>query len=306
MQIFLARTQGFCGGVARAIDTVEQALRRYGTPLFVYHEIVHNTAVVQDLRARGVTFVETLEEVPAGARLIFSAHGVSPTVVDEANAKGIHIIDATCPLVSKVHREATRFSEQGIHVVLIGHKGHQEVIGTSGHVAPDRLHMVENLLDIEKLEIPAHQKTGFITQTTLSVDDTRELILKLRAKYPRLTGPDKGSLCYATQNRQDAVRELAGFCSLIIVCGSPSSSNSNRLREKSSKLGIKSIIVDNAMELDMTLLQQHEKIGLTSGASVPRHLIDDIILKIRNSHPDAEVITFDDPETKIAFPLPPL
>ena len=206
--------------------------------------------------------------------------------------------------MSTVHREATRFSEEAIHVVLIGHKGHQEVIGTAGHVTPSRLHIIETVADIDALDIPAHEKVGFITQTTLSIDDTRELILKLRSRYPRLTGPDKGSLCYATQNRQDAVRDLAKQCSLIIVCGSPKSSNSNRLREKSDKLGIASIIVDNADELDITALNGHTRVGLTSGASVPRHLVEAIITRIKTAFPGTDVISTDDPEKKISFSLP--
>lgn len=304
MQIFLARTQGFCAGVARAIDIVEQTLAKYGTPLYVYHEIVHNTAVVDGLKARGVVFVDSLVAVPDKARLIFSAHGISPDIVDQAATKQLKTIDATCPLVTMVHEQAVRFSDEGLNVVLIGHKGHEEVVGTAGHVSPQRLHIVQNAADIEKLTIPAHQKVAFITQTTLSIDETRELILKLRARFPRLTGPLKDNICYATQNRQDAVKELATLCEIIIICGSPKSSNSNRLREKGEQLNVKSIIVDNAAELDLALLQGKNTVGISSGASVPRHLVDDIVQKIQHAFPHTTITTFDNPEKNVIFPRP--
>ncbi|MBF0593980.1 MAG: 4-hydroxy-3-methylbut-2-enyl diphosphate reductase [Candidatus Omnitrophica bacterium] len=304
MQIFLARTQGFCAGVARAIDIVEQALAKYGTPLYVYHEIVHNTAVVDGLKARGVIFVDDLSVVPYKARLIFSAHGISPDIVSQAAAKQLKTIDATCPLVTKVHEQAVRFSDEGLDVVLIGHKGHEEVVGTAGHVLPSRLHIVQNAADIERLTIPAHQMVAFITQTTLSIDETRELILKLRARFPRLTGPLKDNICYATQNRQDAVKELATLCEFIIICGSPKSSNSNRLREKGEQLNVKSIIVDNAAELDLALLQGKNTVGISSGASVPRHLVDDIVQKIQQAFPHSTITTFDNPEKNVIFPRP--
>ncbi len=304
MQIFLARTQGFCAGVARAIDIVEQALAQYGAPLFVYHEIVHNTAVVNRFKTRGVIFVDSIKDVPAEARIVFSAHGVSPTVVAEAAAKKLKTIDATCPLVTKVHDEAVRFSNEGLDVILIGHNGHEEVVGTAGYVAPERLHIVQNAADIERLAIPPHKKVAFITQTTLSIDDTRELILKLRARFPRLTGPVKEDICYATQNRQDAVQELARICDMIIICGSPNSSNSNRLREKGEQLGIQSIIIDNSDELKPQLLTDKKTVGISSGASVPTHLVDDIVRKIQLHFPDTIIKTFDNPEKNIIFPRP--
>jgi len=304
MQILLARTKGFCAGVARAIDIVEQALDKYGSPLYVYHEIVHNTAVVNNLKTRGVIFVDTIDTVPSGARLVFSAHGVSPAIVSETIAKNLKTIDATCPLVTKVHNEAVRFSDEGLNVVLIGHKGHEEVLGTAGYVVPERLHIVQNETDIEKLQIPPNQKIAFITQTTLSVDETRELILKLRARFPRLTGPTKDDICYATQNRQDAVKELAQFSDIIIICGSPNSSNSNRLREKGEQLGIQSIIVDNADSLDLNLLTDKMNVGISSGASVPMHLVDEIVQKIQTGFPDTSIKTFDNPEKNIVFPRP--
>jgi 4-hydroxy-3-methylbut-2-enyl diphosphate reductase len=304
MQIFLARTKGFCAGVARAVDIVEQALTKYGSPLYVYHEIVHNTAVVNDLKSRGVIFVDDISAVPPEARLIFSAHGVSPAVVQTTRDKALKTIDATCPLVTKVHNEAVRFSDEGLPVILIGHKGHEEVLGTSGYVDASRLHIVQNESDIEKLDIPAHQKTAFITQTTLSVDETRELILKLRARFPRLTGPAKDDICYATQNRQDAVKELAAFADMIIICGSPNSSNSNRLREKGEQMGITSVIVDNAGELDLKVIEGKNNIGISSGASVPMHLVDEIVEKITRAFPGTTVKTFDNPEKNIIFPRP--
>ncbi|MBF0387881.1 MAG: 4-hydroxy-3-methylbut-2-enyl diphosphate reductase [Candidatus Omnitrophica bacterium] len=304
MQIFLARTQGFCAGVARAIDIVEQTLKRYGSPLYVYHEIVHNTAVVKDLKARGVIFTNNLSDVPAGARLIFSAHGVSPAITRQAQEKKLLTIDATCPLVTKVHNEAVRFSNEGLDVVLLGHKGHEEVEGTAGYVAAKNLHIVQNAADIESLVIPAHRKVAFITQTTLSLDETRELVLKLRARFPRLTGPAKDDICYATQNRQDSVKELAGLCDIIIICGSPNSSNSNRLREQGQRLKVPSLIVDSADELLLTDLENKQNIGISSGASVPRHLVDGIIFKIQQAFPGTTVQTFDNPEKDIIFPRP--
>ena len=307
MQIFLARTQGFCAGVARAIEIVERALEAYGTPLYVFHEIVHNTSVVNSLKTRGVIFVDDMVCVPEGSRLIFSAHGISPLIQETAAHKKLKTIDATCPLVSKVHQEAVQFSQNNLDVILLGHKGHEEVVGTSGYVKPELLHIVSNAEDIAKLDIPAHKKVAFITQTTLSVDDTRELILKLRAKFPRLTGPLRDDICYATQNRQDSIKELAKLCGpegLIIICGSPNSSNSNRLREKGEQLGVPSIIVDSAEDLDTSLLNGKEFIGISSGASVPRHLVDAIVQKVCFAFPGTDIKTFENPEENIIFPLP--
>ncbi|MBF0569358.1 MAG: 4-hydroxy-3-methylbut-2-enyl diphosphate reductase [Candidatus Omnitrophica bacterium] len=304
MQIFLARTQGFCAGVARAIDIVEKTLAKYGTPLYVFHEIVHNTAVVDGLKKRGVIFVDDLDDVPAGARVIFSAHGVSPQVVTKARDRGLQAIDATCPLVTKVHAEAIRLSVKNIDVILIGHKGHEEVVGTAGQVKPELLHMVQNAQDIEKLDIAPHKKVGFITQTTLSVDDTRELILKLRARFPHLVTLNKDDICYATQNRQDAVKELAELCEVIIICGSKNSSNSNRLREKGEQLGRPSYIIDNASELNLTWIDGKDKVGISSGASVPQHIVDEVVAAIRRRYPETEVKMFESPEKDIKFPLP--
>jgi 4-hydroxy-3-methylbut-2-enyl diphosphate reductase len=303
MDIYLAKTQGFCAGVASAIDIVELALKTYGTPLYVYHDIVHNTSVVNDLKARGVIFVENLNDVPEGSRIIFSAHGIPPYIIEGARARKLKFVDATCPLVTKVHKEAVKFSGQKIETVLIGHLGHQELIGTSGYVRPELLHIIENEADVDKLAIDPTKDVAYITQTTLSVDETKGIIEKLKRKFPKLVGPPRSDICYATQNRQDAIKELASFCDVIIICGSPHSSNSNRLRETGEQLGIASYIVDTAEELDCNVLNGKSKIGLSSGASVPRHLVDEIIAKIRTKYPDAKVHEFANPEKNIVFPV---
>jgi 4-hydroxy-3-methylbut-2-enyl diphosphate reductase len=303
MDIYLARTQGFCAGVASAIDIVELALKTYGTPLYVYHDIVHNTSVVNDMKTRGVIFVEDLKDVPEGSRIIFSAHGIPPNLIPEAKERHLKYVDATCPLVTKVHKEAVKFSGQNVDTVLIGHLGHQELIGTAGYVHPDLLHIVENEADVEKLTIDPHKDVAYITQTTLSVDETKGIIDKLKSKYPKLIAPLRSDICYATQNRQDAVKELAKFCDVIIVCGSPHSSNSNRLRETGEQQGVESHIVDTAKELDVSVLKNKTKIGLSSGASVPRNLVDEIIDKIKKHYPESTVHEFDNPEKNIVFPV---
>lgn len=303
MEIFLAKTQGFCAGVASAIDIVELALKTYGTPLYVYHDIVHNTSVVEDMKSRGVIFVEDLKDVPHGSRIIFSAHGIPPELIDEARERQLKFVDATCPLVTKVHKEAIKFSTQNVDTILIGHVGHQELIGTSGYVHPDLLHIIEDEDDIDTLNIDPNKTVAYITQTTLSVDETHGIIEKLKLKFPKLIGPLRSDICYATQNRQDAVKELAGFCDIIIICGSPHSSNSNRLRETGEQLGVTSYIVDTAAELDCAILQNKQKIGLSSGASVPRYLVDEIINKIQAYAPEAIVHEFSNPEKNIVFPV---
>lgn len=303
MEIYLAKTQGFCAGVASAIDIVELALKTYGTPLYVYHDIVHNTSVVQDMKARGVVFVEDLNEVPEGGRIIFSAHGVPPNIIAQARERRLKFVDATCPLVTKVHKEAVKFSGQQVNTVLIGHLGHQELIGTAGYVHPELLHIIENEADVDKLTIDPNETVAYITQTTLSVDETKGIIEKLKRKFPKLIGPPRSDICYATQNRQDAVKELATFCDVIIICGSPHSSNSNRLRETGEQLGVQSIIIDTAAELDLDVLTGKNKVGLSSGASVPRHLVDEIITKVKTRHPDVVVHEFANPEKNIVFPV---
>jgi 4-hydroxy-3-methylbut-2-enyl diphosphate reductase len=303
MDIYLAKTQGFCAGVASAIDIVELAIKTYGTPLYVYHDIVHNTSVVEDMKSRGVIFVEDLKDVPVASRIIFSAHGIPPDLIHEAGRRQLKYVDATCPLVTKVHKEAVKFSDQKLHTVLIGHVGHQELIGTSGYVHPDLLHIVEDENDIDNLNIDPQKAVAYITQTTLSVDETKGIIEKLKIKFPRLIGPPRSDICYATQNRQDAVKELAGFCDIIIICGSPHSSNSNRLRETGVQMGVPSFIVDTASGLDCSLLNGKPKVGLSSGASVPRYLVDGIIDKIKAHFPQTVVHEFSNPEKNIVFPV---
>ncbi len=303
MEIFLARTQGFCAGVASAIDIVELALQTYGTPLYVYHDIVHNTSVVNDMRGRGVIFVEDLNDVPEGSRIIFSAHGIPPTLIDQAKARQLKYVDATCPLVTKVHKEAVKFSSQNIDTVLIGHVGHQELVGTSGYVRPDLLHIVEDEDDVDDLDIAPGKAVAYITQTTLSVDETKGIIAKLQKRFPKLVGPSRSDICYATQNRQDAVKELAKTCDIIVICGSPHSSNSNRLRETGEGQGVESHIVDTAEGLDVSIFKNKSRVGLSSGASVPRYLVDTIIEKIRNAYPGTGVQEFPNPEKNIVFPV---
>ena len=303
MEIFLAKTQGFCAGVASAIDIVELALKTYGTPLYVYHDIVHNTSVVEDLKSRGVVFVEDLKSVPHNSRIIFSAHGIPPHLINEARERHLKYVDATCPLVTKVHKEAVKFSSQQIDTVLIGHLGHQELIGTSGYVTPNLLHIIENEKDVAKLTIDPQKTVAYITQTTLSVDETKDIISNLKNKFPKLVGPLRSDICYATQNRQDAVKELAEFCDIIIICGSPHSSNSNRLRETGAHMGVESHIVDTATQLDCKILKGKQRVGLSSGASVPRYLVDEIIEKIKAFAPQSVVHEFSNPEKNIVFPV---
>ena len=302
--IYLASTQGFCAGVASAIEVVNLALLKYGTPLYVRHEIVHNTIVIDDFKKKGVIFIEELDDVPSNQTVIFSAHGTSPEQYKLAKSRGLHIIDATCPLVSKIHREAVRFSERKIQTVLIGHRGHQELIGTSGYVDPNLLHIVETLDDIEKLELDDRLPVGYLTQTTLSVDDTKHIIEKLRSKYPTIMGPPKADICYATTNRQNSVKEIAEICDVIIVCGSPTSSNSNRLRETSELLGVDSYIIDTVDELDLNWLDGKTKCGITSGASVPKSVVDNLLKKLRLEFPEAVIHESENIEKGIHFPLP--
>ena len=304
MEIYLAKTQGFCAGVAFAVDIVDQALEKYGAPLYVYHEIVHNTYVVDGFRKKGVIFVEDINEVPEGQRVIFSAHGVPPSVLEAAEVRKLKYVDATCPLVTKVHNEAVIFSEQKYETVLIGHKGHQELIGTSGYVNPELLHIIEDEEDIDKLKIDPKASVAYITQTTLSVDDTTNMINKLKLKFSNMNAPPRSDLCYATQNRQDAVKDLAAICDVIIICGSPNSSNSNRLMETGEKNGAASYIIDTADELDRSAIAGVEKIGISSGASVPRIIVDQLVARIKNEYPDAVVREFGNPEKNIVFALP--
>ena len=304
MEIFLARSQGFCAGVASAVDIVNLALQKYGTPLYVYHEIVHNTYVVSDFRKRGVIFVESLDEVPQGARIVFSAHGIPPEIINKSKKRHLKFVDATCPLVTKVHNEAVKFSERQYETILIGHKGHQELIGSAGYVKPELLHIVEDEDDIDALDIDPQTPVAYLTQTTLSVDETKGLIEKLQEKFPNLIAPPRADICYATQNRQDSVKELAAMCDMIVICGSPNSSNSNRLRETGEIAGVPSYIIDRADELDMNILDGKKKIGISSGASVPTFIVDELVERIKKKYPNSKVHTFENPEKNIVFKLP--
>lgn len=304
IEIYLAKTQGFCAGVSFAVNIVDNALEKYGAPLYVYHEIVHNTYVVESFKERGVTFVENIEDVPEHQKIIFSAHGVPPSVIKRAQQRHLIMIDATCPLVTKVHHEAIQFSEKDYHVILIGHKGHQELTGTAGYVKPELLHIIENEQDVQTLNIPADAQIGYITQTTLSVDDAKQIIKKLHERFPNIIAPKKSDVCYATQNRQDAVKDLAKICDVIIICGSSNSSNSNRLRETGEKQGVESYIIDSADELDLNILKGKKKIGISSGASVPRIIVDELVTRIEHELGVLGVHTFENPEKDIVFKLP--
>ena len=269
------RPRGFCAGVVRAVDIVELALEAYGAPVYVHHEIVHNTYVVEKLRRRGAIFVETIQEVPHGAVLVFSAHGVPPTVRDEAKARALKVIDATCPLVTKVHLEALKFAREKRTIILIGHKDHQEIIGTSGE-APDRTLVVDSVAAVDALEVEDPQKLSFLTQTTLSLYDTQEIVARLRQKFPAIQGPASDDICYATQNRQEAVEQVARDVDLILVVGSPNSSNSNRLVEVAQRSGVKARLIDSASDIDVHWLEGVSRVGLTAGASAPEVLVEQV------------------------------
>lgn len=297
-KIILANPRGFCAGVTRAVKTVEKALETYGEPVYVRHQIVHNKRVVNTLKKKGARFVESLEDVPVGEVVIFSAHGVSPEVVDKALKMGLKIIDATCPLVAKVHMEAKRFHKNGYTVLLIGHKGHQEVVGIMGE-AP--IQLIESVEDINRLEIDNSKKIACLTQTTLSVDETADIIKALQEKFPDLVLPPRGDICYATQNRQRAVKELADKTDLILVIGSKSSSNSNRLAEVSGRKGM---LISDISEIDGDLLAQARVIGITAGASTPDIMVREVIEYIENKYPGTAVEESEYEEEGISFPLP--
>ena len=299
-----AHTQGFCAGVVNAIDIVELSIQKFGVPLYVRHAIVHNTSVIKDFESRGVIFIELIDDVPNDQVVVFSAHGTAPDVYEQAKKRNLTVVDATCPLVTKVHRQARRYSERGIHIVLIGHRGHQELIGTSGYIDPNLLHVVEDEADVAALSIPSDAEVGVLTQTTLSVDDTSQLIQKLMIKFPNLITGGKEDICYATQNRQDAVKVLAETCQLIIVIGSSNSSNSNRLVETSKQMGVDSFIVDLPEEIDFSILDDYDVVGVTSGASVPSYLIERLIESITKRYPHVSVFKEDTIEKDILFPLP--
>jgi 4-hydroxy-3-methylbut-2-enyl diphosphate reductase len=301
-EILLANPRGFCAGVERAIEIVERALERFGAPIYVRHEVVHNKFVVDGLRAKGAVFVEELDEVPAGNTVIFSAHGVSQSVRSEAEARGLRVFDATCPLVTKVHIEVARMREQRCEIVMIGHKGHPEVEGTMGQVT-DGIHLAESVADVANLRIGDPERLAYVTQTTLSVDDAAAIVAALKARFPAIRGPKKDDICYATQNRQDAVKFLAPRVDAVLVVGSQNSSNSNRLREVAELLGVPAYLVDNADGIEPAWLAGKRRIGVTAGASAPEILVDAVIERLR-ALGAGSVRTLDGVPERVTFPLP--
>ena len=301
-QVLLARPRGFCAGVDRAIEIVERALKIAGAPVYVRHEVVHNKYVVDDLRAKGAVFVEALAEVPAGATVVFSAHGVSQAVRQEAEARGLRVFDATCPLVTKVHVEVAKMREQGREIVMIGHRGHPEVEGTMGQ-AGGGMYLVETAEDVEHLEVQHPDRLAFVTQTTLSVDDAGAVVAALKARFPGIVGPKKDDICYATQNRQDAVKALSRQCDVLIVVGSQNSSNSNRLREVGENIGIPAYMVDTPEDLDPAWVAGRARVGVTAGASAPEVLVQGVVERLRQLGA-AEVREMDGITESVVFPLP--
>ncbi len=302
MQIILANPRGFCAGVNMAIESLERSLDFFGAPLYVYHEIVHNKYVVERFRSRGVVFVESLEEVPEGAPLLYSAHGVSPQIREEARSRRLRAIDATCPLVTKVHLEAVKYAREGYTIVLIGHEGHDEVIGTMGE-APGRMILVETAADVEALDLPASTKVAYLTQTTLSVDDANVVIAALRARFPRIANPPKDDICYATQNRQEAVRELAGRADVVLVLGSQNSSNSKRLAEIARSLGPHAHLIDGVADIDEGWFRGVDTVLITAGASAPDDVVRECVSYLE-SHFGASIREETIRQENVHFPLP--
>lgn len=303
--IYLANPRGFCAGVDRAIEIVNRALTLLEAPIYVRHEVVHNQFVVNELRTRGAIFVDELSEVPVGATVIFSAHGVSPTVRQEAQSRQLKVFDATCPLVTKVHMEVARLGRKNYECVLIGHAGHPEVQGTMGQYdnAEGGIYLIENADDVAKLSVKNADRLAYVTQTTLSADDTKLIINKLKQRFPAIVGPHKEDICYATQNRQDAVKELAKHCDLVIVVGSVNSSNSNRLCELATRLGCEAHLIDNYQEIDPTWLQNKKNVGVTAGASAPEVLVQKLISYLQ-SHGGQFVMELTGQPENITFALP--
>lgn len=302
MQVVLAQPRGFCAGVVRAVEIVEKAIERYGAPVYVRHEIVHNRHVIEELKAKGARFVEDLADVPPGAVTVFSAHGVPLMVEDQALDRDLRVIDATCPLVAKVHGEGRRYVAQGRAVILIGHAGHPEVEGTLGQI-PGPIHLVGSVADVAALTLPATQPLAYVTQTTLSVDDTRAIITALHEKFSDLVGPDTKDICYATQNRQTAVRELAAVADIILVVGSANSSNSNRLREVAAEMGVPGYLIDGADDIDPAWFDGKGVVGITAGASAPEVLVDNVIAALRRLGP-VEISTLPGLVEDVQFRLP--
>ena len=303
MRVVLAEVRGFCAGVQRAIDIVEIALQKFGSPIYVRHEIVHNRHVVDRLRAKGVIFVEELSEVPAGSLAIFSAHGVSPTVKHEAKDRGLDVIDATCPLVLRVHNDGGYYASQGREVILIGHAGHPEVEGTLGWLK-GKGRLISTVEDVATLEVEDPDKLAYVTQTTLSVDDTKEIIRALTSRFPTIVGPDTKEICYATQNRQTAVAELAEMVDLVLVIGAKNSSNSNRLREIPEAKGIPTYLLEEAAELKPEWLKGVKSVGITAGASAPEDLVQDLIEVLRRDYGMTELATLPGVTEDLHFKLP--
>lgn len=301
-EILLAQPRGFCAGVDRAIEIVERALVEFGAPIYVRHEIVHNAYVVTDLRSKGAIFIEELADVPAGNTVVFSAHGVSKAVQQEAEQRGLRVFDATCPLVTKVHIEVEKMRRDGREIVMIGHAGHPEVEGTMGQTE-DGMHLVETVEDVEKLQVKDPDLVSYVTQTTLSIDDTRDVIAALKNRFPNISEPKKADICYATTNRQEAVKFMAPQVDLVIVVGSPNSSNSNRLREVAEKRGVPAHMVDNAAQIDPAWLAGKRRIGVTAGASAPEVLVQAVIDRLKECGAK-NVRTLEGVEENVTFPLP--
>ncbi|MBC7206027.1 MAG: 4-hydroxy-3-methylbut-2-enyl diphosphate reductase [Methyloversatilis sp.] len=302
MDVLLANPRGFCAGVERAIAIVERALEQYGAPIYVRHEVVHNKFVVDSLRAKGAIFIDDLALVPQGATLIFSAHGVPQTVRHDASSRGLRVFDATCPLVTKVHVEVAKMRDAGREIIMIGHKGHPEVEGTMGQ-AEGGMYLVETVADVQSLQVTDPDKLAYVTQTTLSVDDAQIIVDALRARFPTIVGPKRDDICYATQNRQDAVKFMAPRSDLVLVVGSPNSSNSNRLREVAEQFGVPAHLIDNASQIDPAWLAGRKRIGVTAGASAPEVLVDAVIARLRELGA-ASVKTLDGTPENVNFPLP--
>jgi len=302
MEVLLAKPRGFCAGVERAIDIVERALQQYGAPIYVRHEIVHNKFVVDDLRRKGAVFVEELDEIPAGATVIFSAHGVSQAVRSDAESRGLKVFDATCPLVTKVHVEVSKMLRDGYEIVMIGHRGHPEAEGTMGQ-ANSGMHLVETVEDVARLQTRDAAKLSYVTQTTLSVDDARVIVAALKARFPQIHGPKKDDICYATQNRQDAVKFMTPRCDVVIVVGSPNSSNSNRLREVAENMGAKAYMVDTAADLRPEWVAGKRRVGVTAGASAPEVLVDELVARLK-SLGAASVQPLEGITERVVFTLP--
>jgi 4-hydroxy-3-methylbut-2-enyl diphosphate reductase len=301
-EILLAQPRGFCAGVDRAIEIVERALAQFGAPVYVRHEIVHNAYVVNDLREKGAIFIEDLADVPAGSHLVFSAHGVSRAIKAEAESRGLKVFDATCPLVTKVHVEVAKMRDEGREIIMIGHQGHPEVEGTMGQ-SEGGMYLVETVADVQTLHVSHPDRLAYVSQTTLSIDDTDEIIAALKARFPAIAEPKKGDICYATTNRQHAVKFMAPQVDLVIVVGSPSSSNSSRLREVAQKNGVMSHMVDHAEQIDPLWLEGKRRIGVTAGASAPEILVEQVVARLK-SLGTYSVRELDGVEEHVTFPLP--